>query len=211
MIYVTSVGPMNGSAGLRAHLAIWTVRSVNRLSRAMGRGSGTVAGGRVGLRLDPDLLRTLSLGHSIILVSGTNGKTTTTSMTVAGWGGPVTTNDTGSNMPPGHVAAMVASRHERVVLEVDEAWLADVIATVTPKVVILLNLSRDQLDRANEVRQMAERLAGLGYVVLVPDVYYRSGDWAPFDMKNVFNDKAERQRLFGMIGSVTPAARRART
>lgn len=56
------------------------------------------------------------------------------------------------------------------------------------------------------VRQMAERLAGLGYVVLVPDVYYRSGDWAPFDMKNVFNDKAERQRLFGMIGSITPDA-----
>ena len=56
------------------------------------------------------------------------------------------------------------------------------------------------------VRQMAERLAGLGYVVLVPDVYYRSGNWAPFDMKNVFNDKAERQRLFGMIGSITPDA-----
>ena len=56
------------------------------------------------------------------------------------------------------------------------------------------------------VRQMAEQLAGLGYVVLVPDVYYRSGDWAPFDMKNVFNDKAERQRLFGMIGSITPDA-----
>ena len=56
------------------------------------------------------------------------------------------------------------------------------------------------------VRQMAEQLAGLGYVVLVPDVYYRSGDWAPFDMKKVFNDKAERQRLFGMIGSITPDA-----
>lgn len=56
------------------------------------------------------------------------------------------------------------------------------------------------------LRQMAERLAGLGYVVLVPDVYYRSGDWAPFDMKNVFNDKAERQRLFAMIGSISPDA-----
>ena len=40
---------------------------------------------------------------------------------------------------------------------------------------------------------MAERLADLGYVVLVPDVYYRSGDWAPFSMKDVFNDKAERR------------------
>ena len=56
------------------------------------------------------------------------------------------------------------------------------------------------------IRDMAERLAGLGYVVLVPDVYYRSGDWAPFSMKDVFNDKAERQRLFSMIGSVTPDA-----
>jgi carboxymethylenebutenolidase len=56
------------------------------------------------------------------------------------------------------------------------------------------------------VREMAERLAGLGYVVLVPDVYYRSGDWAPFSMRDVFNDKAERQRLFAMIGSITPDA-----
>ena len=56
------------------------------------------------------------------------------------------------------------------------------------------------------LRDMAERLADLGYVVLVPDVYYRSGDWAPFSMKDVFNDKAERQRLFAMIGSVTPDA-----
>ena len=56
------------------------------------------------------------------------------------------------------------------------------------------------------LRDMAERLAGLGYVVLVPDVYYRSGNWAPFNMKDVFNDKAERQRLFAIIGSVTPDA-----
>ncbi len=55
-------------------------------------------------------------------------------------------------------------------------------------------------------RDMAARLAGLGYVVLLPDVYYRHGQWAPFDMKDVFNDKAERQRLFTMLGSVTPAA-----
>ncbi|AQT80688.1 dienelactone hydrolase [Mycolicibacterium litorale] len=51
---------------------------------------------------------------------------------------------------------------------------------------------------------MAVELAGLGYVVLVPDVYYRSGDWEPFQMETVFSDKGERERLFSMIASVTP-------
>ncbi|SPM37456.1 Dienelactone hydrolase [Mycobacterium rhizamassiliense] len=51
--------------------------------------------------------------------------------------------------------------------------------------------------------QMATRLASYGYAVLLPDVYYRSGDWAPFDMESVFGDKNERNRLFAMIGGLT--------
>ncbi len=133
------------------------VRAVNRLSRLSGRGSGTVVGGRVGMKIAPDLVATLASGRTVILVSGTNGKTTTTSMIVAGWGGPVTTNGTGANMPAGHVAALVESSNEHVVLEVDEAWLADTLASTRPKVVVLLNLSRDQMDRANEVRSQAAR------------------------------------------------------
>ncbi|MGE2734066.1 dienelactone hydrolase family protein [Mycolicibacterium vaccae] len=53
-------------------------------------------------------------------------------------------------------------------------------------------------------REMADRLAGFGYAVLVPDVYYRDGDWAPFSMATVFSDPKERQRLFSMIAKVTP-------
>lgn len=53
-------------------------------------------------------------------------------------------------------------------------------------------------------RAMADRLAGYGYVVLVPDVYYRDGDWAPFTMATVFEDEAERRRLFGMIAKIAP-------
>lgn len=53
-------------------------------------------------------------------------------------------------------------------------------------------------------RAMADRLAGYGYAVLVPDVYYRDGDWAPFTMSTVFEDPVERSRLFGMIAKVTP-------
>jgi carboxymethylenebutenolidase len=52
--------------------------------------------------------------------------------------------------------------------------------------------------------QMAAKLAGYGYAVLLPDVYYRAGDWAPFDMASVFSDEQERKRLFSLLGSLTP-------
>ncbi|WAC89815.1 dienelactone hydrolase family protein [Mycobacterium sp. Aquia_213] len=52
-------------------------------------------------------------------------------------------------------------------------------------------------------QQMAAKLAGFGYAVLLPDVYYRNADWAPFDMASVFGDEQERKRLFSMIGSLT--------
>lgn len=53
-------------------------------------------------------------------------------------------------------------------------------------------------------RQMGDRLAALGYVVLVPDVYYRTPGWAPFDMRNVFTDDGERKRLFSLMKGLTP-------
>jgi carboxymethylenebutenolidase len=54
-------------------------------------------------------------------------------------------------------------------------------------------------------RTMAERLAGLGYVVMVPDVYYRSGGYEPFSMDTVFSDSGERQRLMALVTSLSAA------
>jgi carboxymethylenebutenolidase len=51
---------------------------------------------------------------------------------------------------------------------------------------------------------MAARLAGLGFAVLLPDVYYRQGDWAPFDLNTAFTDPDERKRLMSLMGAVTP-------
>jgi UDP-N-acetylmuramyl tripeptide synthase len=152
---------MSPVRSLRHEVAVRAVQTVNLVSRLISRGSGTVIGGRVGLAVSPHLLVSLSKGREIVLVSGTNGKTTTTAMIVTGWGGKVATNSTGSNMPEGHVAALVASSSSHAVLEVDEAWLAHVTRAVSPRVIVLLNLSRDQLDRANEVRQLAERWRAL--------------------------------------------------
>ncbi|HEY1820604.1 MAG TPA: dienelactone hydrolase family protein [Trebonia sp.] len=50
---------------------------------------------------------------------------------------------------------------------------------------------------------MGERLANLGYVALIPDVYYREGEYAPFDLRTAFSDEQERGRLFGLAGTLT--------
>jgi carboxymethylenebutenolidase len=51
--------------------------------------------------------------------------------------------------------------------------------------------------------EMGDRLASMGYVALVPDIYYRAAGWAPFDMATVFSDDKERGRLFGLMGALT--------
>ncbi len=165
-----SVAVMKRSLSLRSRLAVVGLRLVNALSRLLGRGQGTVAGGRVGLRIDPSLLRHLAQDREVIVVSGTNGKTTTSAMLAAAWASPVAHNTTGANMMAGHVAALASNSAPRVVLETDEAWLDVVVAQVRPAVVVLLNLSRDQLDRATEVRALAQRWRDM--VALSPDVTF---------------------------------------
>ena len=96
--------------------------------------------------------------RQIALVTGTNGKTTTTRLLTVGLGAngdAVVSNETGSNMPPGHVAALVGTEAPRAVLETDEIYLPRVLTATAAATVVLLNLSRDQLDRTNEVRMIA--------------------------------------------------------
>jgi UDP-N-acetylmuramyl tripeptide synthase len=143
---------------LRAKVATSVSKTAAALSRAAGRGDGSVIGGWIGLKIDPDLLTHLSAGRQVALISGTNGKTTTTRLTAAAMGvlGDVATNSLGANMPTGHTSALARAGHTPyAVLEVDEHYLSQVIIATAPHVVALLNLSRDQLDRAKEVAMMA--------------------------------------------------------
>lgn len=144
----------------RARAAAWATRSVGALSRRLHLGSGSVVGGRVGLAVDRHLLERLGAGRRVVLVTGTNGKTTTTRLLVAALGGrqAVATNAAGSNLPAGLVAALAAAPPEQpAVLEVDEGYLGRAVSALHPAVVVLLNLSRDQLDRVSEVRMVAAR------------------------------------------------------
>ncbi|MFC4013442.1 MurT ligase domain-containing protein [Nonomuraea purpurea] len=145
---------------LRAQLASALGRSAATLSRMTGRGDGSVIGGRVGLLLEPDLLRKLAHDRKLALVSATNGKTTTTRLITSALLelGEVATNAFGANMPAGHVSAL--SQHKGApigVLEVDEKYLPEVLDTTGAGVVCLMNLSRDQMDRAGEIWQLAQK------------------------------------------------------
>jgi UDP-N-acetylmuramyl tripeptide synthase len=144
----------------RARLAVTAGRAAAAVSRAAGRGSGSVIGGRVALKVDPDLLSRLAEHLEVVLVSATNGKTTTTRLIAEALraGGEVVSNALGANMPAGITSALSGGATARFgVLEVDEKYLTGVARDVHPKIVALLNLSRDQLDRAAETRMLAER------------------------------------------------------
>jgi lipid II isoglutaminyl synthase (glutamine-hydrolysing) len=147
--------------GVRTRLAAAATRLVGVVSRSARAGSGTVIGGKVGLAIDPALVAHLVAGRPVAAVSGTNGKTTTTALLAAALsreGAAAITNSAGANMPAGHAAALAAGAGDGpVVLEVDEGYLPATVDSLSPAAAVLLNLSRDQLDRTNEVRMVAGR------------------------------------------------------
>lgn len=141
------------------------VRKVARL-----RGGGTAFPGKVVERIDPGFMaRTLAqLPYGVVLVSGTNGKTTTTRIVASlleGMGLRVFTNPTGSNFTRGVVSALldkvsVGGRLDAdiAVLELDEAYAVHFVQRVRPRYTLLLNVMRDQLDRFGEIDNTARLL-----------------------------------------------------
>jgi lipid II isoglutaminyl synthase (glutamine-hydrolysing) len=146
---------------LRARVATTIGGAAGRVSRLTGRGDGSVIGGVVGLRVEPDLLRLLAADRQVVLVSGTNGKTTTTRLITAAlgvFGQEVASNAFGANMEAGLASALGRARGAPyAALEVDERHLPAMISATRPRVVTLLNLSRDQMDRAAEIWLVARR------------------------------------------------------
>jgi UDP-N-acetylmuramyl tripeptide synthase len=112
--------------------------------------------------LAPKAFRDLAAGRRVILVSGTNGKTTTSHLIAAAFRtrAPVAHNALGTNMLEGALSALATDRDAPVgVLEIDELHLGSIAQQCAPAYVVLLNLTRDQLDRACEVRRTASALA----------------------------------------------------
>ena len=134
------------------------------------RGGGSALPGLFVEKIDPHFIRdTLSdLEYGVVLVSGTNGKTTTTKMVVElleGQGLKVFTNRTGSNFTRGVAAALLGEVDNKgnldadiAVLELDEAHAVHFVAAIAPRYSLLLNVMRDQLDRFGEIDATAKLL-----------------------------------------------------
>lgn len=149
----------------RGRVALGAGAAARWASRVTGRGAGAMIGGLVAMSIDKSILGQLGTGRRTVVVTGTNGKSTTTRMTAAALGtmGPVATNAEGANMDAGLVAALAGTRSAGLAaLEVDEMHVPHVSDAVSPTAIVLLNLSRDQLDRVGEINHIERTLrAGL--------------------------------------------------
>ncbi|MGE2834027.1 MurT ligase domain-containing protein [Mycobacterium sp. SMC-4] len=149
----------------RGRVALAAGAAARWASRVTGRGAGAMIGGLVAMTLDRSLLAQLGRNRRTIVITGTNGKSTTTRMAAAALGtlGEVAINAEGANMDAGLVAALALSPDAPLAaLEVDEMHVPHVSDAVTPSVIVLLNLSRDQLDRVGEINHIERTLrAGL--------------------------------------------------
>jgi len=156
-------------AALANVLAVWVGKATLGLLRLLGR-RGNALPGLVVEKLFPRYLtRAMArLPEGVVVVTGTNGKTTTTKMvaTILAEKYRVLTNDTGSNFVRGAITATVEHAgwsgrlpYDVAVFELDEAWAVRFVAAVPPKRALLLNVMRDQLDRFGEI-DMTARLLG---------------------------------------------------
>lgn len=165
---------------LQLGLAVLTAKTVTFGVRSLKLGAASVLPGEIARRLQPRLLQLLScqVKRGVILIVGTNGKTTTslllrTMLERQGW--RVAHNATGANLENGLMTTLLANANmignldvDYAILEVDENVVPKVLPAIQPKLILCLNLFRDQLDRYGEVDTISQRW-GKAIATLPPD------------------------------------------
>ncbi len=155
---------------IRKTAAVWAGKATGTLSRVTRRGGGTTLPGDIARAIDPSILTKLAqdLTQGSIVITGTNGKTTTArlaSWLLEGAGHRVVANRAGANLIFGVTAAALNRatadaklRADWGVFEIDEASLPRAIDEMRPRATLVLNLFRDQLDRYGELESIAKKI-----------------------------------------------------
>lgn len=162
---------------LKVFFSVLAGNTVRIISQILNLGSGATWSGEVALWVEPKVLEKISkMCRQVILVTGTNGKTTTVKMLETIMGKTSFSNRTGANLLNGIAASFIANfftlflrRKTTAILEIDEAAFPLILKKIEPKAVVILNLFRDQLDRYGEVNMVAAKwrkaLSALGLSV----------------------------------------------
>lgn len=157
---------------VRLGFAVSVAKIVTFLVRLLHLGAASVLPGEIASRLQPHLLQQLSrqVSRGVILIAGTNGKTTTSlllSTMLESKGYRVAHNATGANLSNGLITALLENTDlsgqlaaDYAILEVDENVLPKVLSSIQPRLILCLNLFRDQLDRYGEVDAISQRWGG---------------------------------------------------
>lgn len=149
----------------KSQLAIILGKCSQYILRLLGKNGGSYPG-KLALSIDKHILAHLAKGYETVIITGTNGKTLTTALTVQALKQQyphLLTNSTGSNMQQGIVSAFLAHctpKNEKkvAVLEVDEANLIYVVPFLKPRIVVTTNIFRDQMDRFGEIYTVYQKI-----------------------------------------------------
>jgi UDP-N-acetylmuramyl tripeptide synthase len=153
---------------MRKFFAILVAEFFRAISQTSGRGSGTALPGLMAMKIEPNIISKLSemLPKGVIVITGTNGKTTTAKMLAGileGNGHKVLYNFSGSNLARGIASTLIENTNfwgtkinaDIAIFEVDEATMPEIISQIRPSAILVTNLFRDQLDRYGEIDKTA--------------------------------------------------------
>ena len=152
---------------IRSKLASCTARCIRVMLRMMGKGATTLPG-KMALKISPSVIKDIAKDKNIITITGTNGKTTSSHMIsqmLENMGYNVINNISGANLASGIATTLICEKRPRskdklvYVLETDEAAFAKIAGDLQPKVSVVTNLFRDQLDRYGELTHTRDCIA----------------------------------------------------
>lgn len=178
---------------LRSHFATFAGRSSYWFLHTFLKGGSSLPG-KITTKIDPDILKHLGQNYDVVVITGTNGKTLTTALTVRVLQQKypdILTNPTGSNMEQGIVTTFLRAPKAKgkrpiAVLEVDEANVIKVTRYIKPKAFVFTNIFRDQMDRYGEIYTTYQKI--IDGVALAPKAtIIANGDAPIFHSKNLPN------------------------